>query len=73
MDDLSQTSILINDKIEHRLKYLLARLSTVREDSQEDDNQTIVNEENDTDQHSDISDFDIIESIKDSNELNEGI
>jgi hypothetical protein len=73
MDNLSQTSTLINDKIEHRLKYLLARLSTVREDSQEDDNQTIVNEENDTDQHSDISDFDIIESIKDSNELNEGI
>lgn len=69
MDDLSQTSsIMINDTIEHRLKHFFSRLSTVREDSQEDDNQTIMN-----DQHSDTSDFDIIESNNDSNELNEGI
>jgi hypothetical protein len=67
MDDLSPTSILINEKNENRLKYLFARLSTVREDSQEDNHQTIINEQSDT------SDFDIIESLNDLNELNEGI
>jgi hypothetical protein len=73
MDDLSQTSILIDDKNENRLKYFFSRLSTVREDSQEDDNQTIINEQNENDQQSYTSDFDIIESINDFNELNEGI
>jgi hypothetical protein len=67
MDDLSPTSILINEKNENRLKYLFAQLSTVREDSQEDNHQTIINEQSDT------SDFDIIESLNDLNELNEGI
>ncbi len=69
MDDLSQTSISIDDKNENRLKYFFTRLSTVREDSQEDDNQTIINEQNENDQHSYTSDFDIIEF----NQLNEGI
>ena len=55
---------------ENRLRHLFSRLSTLREDSQEDDNQTIVNE---YDKQSDISDFDIIESIDNTNELNEGI
>jgi hypothetical protein len=73
MNDLSQTSILIDDKNENRLKYFFSRLSTVREDSQEDDNQTIINEQNENDQQSYTSDFDIIESINDFNELNEGI
>ena len=68
MDDLSQTSMLINDKNENRLKHFFGRLSTVREDSQDnDDNQTIITEQSDT------SDFDIIESINDINKLNEGI
>jgi hypothetical protein len=48
----------------------LSRLSTVREDSQEDDNRTIVQ---DDDNQSDASDFDVIESDYNSNELNEGI
>jgi len=69
MDDLSQTSISIDDKNENRLKYFFTRLSTVRENSQEDDNQTIINEQNENDQHSYTSDFDIIEF----NQLNEGI
>jgi hypothetical protein len=73
MDDLSQTSILVNDQNENRLKHCFSRLSTVREDSQEDDNQTIINEQNENDQQSDTSDFDIIESINNLNELNEGI
>jgi len=73
MNDLSQTSILIDDKNENRLKYFFSRLSTVREDSQEDDNQTIINEQNENDQQSSTSDFDIIESINDFNELNKGI
>jgi hypothetical protein len=60
----------INDYNENRLRHLFSRLSTLREDSQEDDNQTIVNE---YDKQSDISDFDIIESIDNTNELNEGI
>jgi hypothetical protein len=71
MDDLSLTSISIsNDKNENRIKHLYSRLSTVREDSQENDNQTIINED---DKQSDTSDFDIIESIDNTNELNEGI
>jgi len=73
MDDLSQTSILINDKNENFIKHFFTRLSTVREDSQEDDNQTIINEQIENDQQSDTSDFDIIESINNNNELNKGI
>jgi hypothetical protein len=68
MDDLSQISILLNDKNENQIKHSFSRLSTVEEDSQEDDNQTIVN-----DQQSDTSDFDVIESTNDSNELIDGI
>jgi hypothetical protein len=70
MDDLSDTSILVFDKDDNRIHRTFSRLSTVREDSQEDDNQTIFNE---TDNQSDTSDFDIIELINDNNELNEGI
>jgi len=73
MDNLSQTSISIDDQNENRLKHFFSRLSTVREDSQEDDNQTIFNDKNENDQQSYISDFDIIESINEFNQLNEGI
>jgi hypothetical protein len=68
MDDLSQISILLNDKNENQIKHSFSRLSTVEEDLQEDDNQTIIN-----DQQSDTSDFDVIESTNDSNELIDGI
>jgi hypothetical protein len=63
-----------NPKYENRSKHFFTRLSTLREDSQENDNQTIINELNGNDQQSDnTSDFEIIESIIDLNELNEGI
>ncbi|CAF1238864.1 unnamed protein product [Adineta steineri] len=59
MDDLSQISILLSN---NRIKPTYSRLSIVQEDSQEDDNQTIMN-----DQQSDTSDFDIIESNNNNN------
>ncbi|CAF0831504.1 unnamed protein product [Rotaria sordida] len=69
MDQLSETSILINDKNQIQKKYSFTQLSIVRE---EDDNQIIINQEYENDKQSDISDFDIIESNNDNiNELNE--
>ncbi|CAF4408638.1 unnamed protein product, partial [Adineta steineri] len=59
MDDLSQISILLSN---NRIKPTYSRLSIVQEDSQEDDNQTVMN-----DQQSDTSDFDIIESNNNNN------
>ncbi|CAF3801593.1 unnamed protein product [Rotaria sordida] len=68
MDQLSETSILINDKNQIQKKYSFTQLSIVRE---EDDNQIIINQEYENDKQSDISDFDIIESNNDNiNELN---
>lgn len=51
------------------------QLSTVREDSQEDQIYRTIYESfhEDDDQQSDKSDFDIIESLIDPNESNEGI
>ncbi|CAF0785513.1 unnamed protein product [Rotaria sordida] len=69
MDQLSETSILVNDKNQIQKKYSFTQLSIVRE---EDDNQIIINQEYENDKQSDISDFDIIESNNDNiNELNE--
>lgn len=51
----------------------LARLSTVRDDSAAQDRRTTINQSHEADPTSDTSDFDIIESIIDLHELNEGI
>lgn len=70
MGDLSQ---LIADKNDNRRRQSFTQLSIVREDSNEDDNRTIINEEYAYDKQSDTSEFDIIESIYDINERNKGI
>ncbi|CAF4657473.1 unnamed protein product, partial [Rotaria sp. Silwood2] len=69
MNDLSETSIIIDDKNQLRKKYSFTQLSIVRE---EDDNQTIIIQQCESDKQSDVSDFDIIESNNDDiNEINE--
>ncbi|CAF4269194.1 unnamed protein product [Rotaria sp. Silwood2] len=69
MNDLSETSIIIDDKNQLRKKYSFTQLSIVRE---EDDNQTIIIQQCESDKQSDVSDFDIIESNNDDiNEMNE--
>lgn len=68
MDDISRRITSRSDPSENRLKTFFSRLSTVREDSQEDEHQTKVQEQESVD-----SDFDIIELTNESNGLNEGI
>lgn len=53
--------------------YFLPQLSIVREDSREESHRTKIDSFNEDDQQSDKSDFDIIESLIDHDELNEGI
>ncbi|CAF4854102.1 unnamed protein product, partial [Rotaria sp. Silwood1] len=58
IDDLSERSIITNDKNQSQRKYSFTQLSIVRE---EDNNQTMINQQYENDKQSDISDFDIIE------------
>ena len=67
-DKIVDRSMMINDK-----NHSFWKLSIVREYSQENANQISINEENDIDKQSNISDFDIIESVDDINELDNGI
>ena len=53
--------------------HFLPQLSIVREDSREESLRTKIDSFNEVDQQSDKSDFDIIESLIDHDELNEGI
>ncbi|CAF3903341.1 unnamed protein product [Rotaria magnacalcarata] len=67
MNDLSEIPILIVDENQHPRKYSLEQSSII----QDDDSQTIVTEQNDIDRQSDSSDFDIIQSIDDINNVKE--
>ena len=69
MNDLSEISVLIMDENQHTRKYSSDQSSTI----ENDDSQTIITEQNESDRQSDASDFDIIQSIDDIDNVKEGI